>query len=305
MSAIIFDQSPSSGLGASVLLDSSPSGAAVEERMLASIELAPADFPRAFSRSFTAARAHLLCGGRRVRARLALQAASALGLSTADAIALAASVELLHNASLIHDDLQDREAERRGVAAVWAAYGEDVAICAGDLLISAAYGVLASFSKPPLLPSLLSLVHQRTSDVIHGQCSELATRGSQGVDFATYRQIVVAKSGALLSLPLELAFVAAGESEGVSQARQAAADFAIGYQIVDDINDVERDAHASPPCLNALLLLRASSPAEVAQRQARELALHHLRLAATTAAGLPRGSGRQLQEFATQLAQLL
>ena len=298
-------QRPASSLSLSALPDLTPALTAVEQRMLALIDPVPSDFSAPSSRTYAAARAHLLCGGHRVRARLALQASQALGLTTADAVTLAAAAELLHNASLIHDDLQDREPHRRGAEAVWVAYGQDVAICAGDLLISAAYGALASFSKVAVLPALLSLVHQRTAHVIHGQCSELATKGTQSVDLASYRQIVVAKSGALLSLPLELAFIGAGLPAGAAQARQAAADFAIGYQVVDDMNDIERDLQASPPCLNALLVLRATAPPEVAHRQARDLALHHLRLAGEAAAALPHGSGRQLQALAEQLTQIL
>ena len=298
-------QSAASSLSSSALPDLTLALHAVEQRMLALLDPVPTDFSAPSSRTHAAARAHLLCGGHRVRARLALQASQALGLTTADAVTLAAAAELLHNASLIHDDIQDRETHRRGAEAVWVAYGQDVAICAGDLLISAAYGALASFSNVAALPALLAIVHQRTAHVIHGQCSELAIKGTAGVDLANYRQIVVAKSGALLSLPLELAFIAAGLPAGAAQARQAAADFAIGYQVVDDMNDIERDLQASPPCLNALLVLRASASPEMAHRQARDLALHHLRLAGEAAAALPHGSGRQLQALTEQLTQLL
>lgn len=255
------------------------------------------------SKTLTATREHLASGGHRVRAKLALQASQALGLSIDDAVILAATSELLHNASLIHDDLQDREQHRRGAEAVWVAYGEDVAICAGDLLISAAYGVLASFSNPQSLPALLKLVHERTAEVIHGQCSDLAAKADGITDIEIYKKIVVGKSGALLSLPLELAFAGAGEISAMALARQAAADFAIGYQVADDMNDIERDLQSSPHCVNALIVLRSSG--DQAHAQARELALNHLKLARETASTLPNDSGRLLKELATQLAELL
>ena len=64
---------------------------------------------------------HLNAGGQRIRSRLAVDSAHCLGLTARDGIALAATAELLHNASLIHDDLQDRDKVRRDCATVWVA----------------------------------------------------------------------------------------------------------------------------------------------------------------------------------------
>ena len=119
----------------------------------------------------SAARYHLSAGGSRVRARLAVAASLALGLSKADAVHIASCAELLHNASLVHDDIQDRDVIRRGQAAVWSKYGSNLAICTGDLLLSAAYSVLCRFSQPLFLPAMLALVHQRTAVAIDGQCA--------------------------------------------------------------------------------------------------------------------------------------
>ena len=79
--------------------------------------MTPANAPSVIPQATTATTAtaadvgryHLKSGGQRMRARLALHASVALGLSQADAVSIAAAVELLHNASLIHDDLQDRD----------------------------------------------------------------------------------------------------------------------------------------------------------------------------------------------------
>jgi len=109
-----------------------------------------------------AARYHLEAGGQRVRARLALHACEALGVVGDQAVRLAACVELLHNASLVHDDLQDKEKLRRGLPTVCAAFGPDVALCTGDLLLSAAYGALADLPDPAPLPALLRCVHARS-----------------------------------------------------------------------------------------------------------------------------------------------
>ena len=89
-----------------------------------------------------AARYHFSAGGSRIRAQLGLAAAAALNLSPQASLACALAPELLHNASLVHDDLQDEDTMRRTRPAVWSRFGKDIAISTGDLLISAAYVAL-------------------------------------------------------------------------------------------------------------------------------------------------------------------
>ena len=153
--------------------------AAVEIRMLDSLGPASAFAVAGQASARGAAEYHLLSGGRRVRACMALSGGVALGLSEADCICIASSVELLHQASLVHDDLQDQDVSRRGQDAVWFRYGGNLAICTGDLLLSAAYATLCGISQPLLLPSLLSLLHERTSLAIDGQCADIAALGRQ------------------------------------------------------------------------------------------------------------------------------
>ena len=259
------------------------------------------------SDSARAAVGHLAAGGQRVRARLALGAGVALDLASQDSIALAATAELLHNASLVHDDLQDREILRRGNPTVWAAYGDEVAICTGDLLLSAAYGALAAISDTRLLPDLITLVHARTALVVRGQCAEFSAKGQQVTDMAVYERIAVGKSGALLSLPLELALAAAGEKKWMGEARRAAEAFGIGYQIMDDMEDVESDAARAdgPRAVNALLVLRAAGHGLNAKAVAREIGLRHLHTAITLADRLPNGAGAFLRCLALALCQRL
>lgn len=259
------------------------------------------------SNSARAAVGHLAAGGQRVRSRLALGAGVALDLAPQDSIALAATAELLHNASLVHDDLQDRETIRRGNRTVWAAYGDEVAICAGDLLLSAAYGALAAISDSRLLPELIALVHARTALVIRGQCAEFSAKGQQVTDMAVYERIAVGKSGALLSLPLELALAASGEKKWMGEARRAAEAFGIGYQIMDDMEDVESDVAGDdgPRAVNALLVLRAAGHGLDAEAVAREIGLRHLRTAITLADRLPNGAGAFLRCLALALCQRL
>jgi Polyprenyl synthetase len=301
MSDVIM-QSPSQLLDESVVLIAS-----VEDLML-QLVLSGYDTVSEYRLSrHEAAVFHLRSGGHRVRAQLTLFAGRALGLGATDATVLAATVELMHNASLVHDDLQDREAVRRGAPAVWAAYGSEVAVCTGDLLLSAAYGALSGFSDCQRLPRLLALIHERTSMVIRGQCAELTSRGKEVNRIAEYENIVIGKSGALLSLPLEMVLLAAGESGWMSEARRAAEAFAISYQILDDLEDFDADVAAGPGfgCANILSVLKAGGPDSDAVKVARELGLGHLETALKSADRLPNGSGAFLRELAVKLQQRL
>jgi geranylgeranyl pyrophosphate synthase len=246
---------------------------------------------------------HLSSGGSRIRARLALETALCLQLSKTDALVLAAASELFHNASLIHDDIQDKDTLRRGVESVWSKFGKNTALCAGDFLLSAAYGALAGFSVQRIMPKLISLAHSRISDAIHGQCEDLAVRSKAMTSFTEYEKIAAAKAGALLGMPLELAFVAADQESWVATAKRAADCLAIGYQIMDDIADVHTDsaqghrAHS----LNAVLALRTGGHGLNAQQIARERALEHLSTAIRLAETLPFGSGAPLRTVAKKL----
>jgi geranylgeranyl pyrophosphate synthase len=277
----------------------------VESRMMDLIHPEREREQESLSDAAGAAAYHLASGGQRVRARLALSSGKSLGLTDSDAVTIASCVELLHNASLIHDDLQDREQCRRGVKTVCAAYGDHIAICAGDLLVSAAYAALAHFSNPGMLPELLLLVHERTSVVIAGQCAELNPTGDALLDMDVYGNIAAGKSGSLLSLPIEMALLVSGKREWVTEARRAAEDFAIGYQIADDMEDVDQDERSR--AVNAVLALKASGQGDFpsALATARERGLRHLDQAISRSGGLPGGSGSLLMELAQRLRDRL
>lgn len=225
---------------------------------------------------------HLRSGGSRVRARLGLDASFALGLPKRDATAIATACELLHNASLIHDDLQDQDAERRGQPAVWAKFGPDVAICAGDLLLSAAYAALATLSETAA--PVIAHMHTRVAITIHGQSEDLDCAKRADLSLPEYEAIAAGKSGPLLSLPLELALRLAGEGDQVSTALRAINSFALGYQMLDDIADADADAIAGE--VNAVRIMSVAGAADP-KRAVRDRALAHLDRAAEIAQSLP------------------
>jgi geranylgeranyl pyrophosphate synthase len=280
----------------------------VEERMTEIVHASLAGLAGLIERRSDSTRAaayHLSSGGRRIRAKLALSAGTALGLPPEDSVAIASCVELIHNASLVHDDMEDRQQFRRGVETVHAAYGFHVALCSGDLLLSAAYAALARFSNVLLLPELLSLVHARVAVVIGGQCARLVPIGDEDRDMTAYDAIASAKSGALLSLPLELALKGSSKGMWSEDARRAAEHFAIGYQIADDMEDLEQDRENLS--VNALLVIEAASRCQINEALdiARSHALKHLNKAGSLAGSLPNGSGGLLRKLAQELSHRL
>lgn len=246
-----------------------------------------------------AALEHVSSPGKQIRASLALQSAQSLGLDRGAALSIAAASELIHNASLVHDDIQDGSDLRRGTSTLWARHGPDIAICAGDLMISAAYAALARVGGPHV-PRAMARMHERISQVIHGQVSDLAARDAASTTFFRYRMIAVAKSSPLLGLPLELSLIHAGRLDCLARAERAADAFALAYQMADDLEDVESDMARGS--LNAVVIFARDMPIERAQLLVRRLVNRTLRHASRLALTLPSDSGALMAGMADRRA---
>lgn len=273
--------------------DATPALTRVEQHMRALVLHHPGE-------AGEAAALHLSAGGSRVRALLALGACRALAVPDEPAIAVAAACELLHNASLVHDDLQDRDAQRRGQDAVWRRHGDAAAICVGDLLLSAAYGALAATGSAA--GPLVARMHRRVAAVIGGQCDDLALQGGTVASLDTYERVARGKSGPLLVLPLELALALGGRPDAIETAVEAGSLFAVGYQAADDLDDVERDALNEE--LNVVAVLAASGEARP-RHAARALAMARFHQCIAVAARLPGDSGALLAAQARRRAAML
>jgi geranylgeranyl diphosphate synthase type I len=199
---------------------------------------------------------HLNSGGNRSRAKLCIEAGIALQLSSKEIIAIACAIELLHNASLVHDDLQDSETTRRGRQSVWKKYGKSHAICAGDVMISAAYGALADIGTHPALAALLIQTSEAVSVTIQGQSRDIDAK--LNISEKQYEEIAAMKSGPLIQLTLGLPLLASGHGSDVNIANQALHKFAIAYQIVDDLQDWRQDLQHKQLNLINLLATKCS-----------------------------------------------
>jgi geranylgeranyl pyrophosphate synthase len=236
--------------------------------------------------------------GSEARAALCLSASLALGLTDESAVRLAASVETLHNASLIQDDLQDRDAIRRGKTAIWKQFGPDIAINATDLLIATAFELVASASSGSA-HRLVSTMSRAIARTLQGQTKDLDA--GRGLNVEQAIAVAKEKSGPLFSLSLELPLVLSGHFYFLSMAREAGAAFGIGYQIFDDMHDCTRDRE-SGNLSNLALLAGSSGDSELlSMESAEDLAHHYLQEAASGAAALPDGCGALLADKCTEL----
>ncbi len=174
-------------------------------------------------------------GGARIRPRLCLAVAAAAGASQQVAVVPAAALELLHCASLVHDDLPcfDNAELRRGKASVHRAFGERLAVLAGDGLIVMAFELLAkSLPDHPQLGPLTGVI-ARSVSTPHGIVAGQAWECEEEVDLTTYHR---EKTGALFAAATEAGAVAAGIQQSASWALLGER-LGVAYQVADDILD--------------------------------------------------------------------
>jgi len=191
-----------------------------------------------------AMRYSLLAGGKRVRPVLALATAAAIGVEPASVLPLAAALELIHTYSLIHDDLpaMDDDALRRGRPTCHVAFGEDVAILAGDGLYAEAF------------KHLLSAQRGEPANVIRAAAELACATGVRGMVGGQYLDVVASapagaeglrhlhelKTGRLIRASVECVVLLDGSQQPatISYLNNFASELGVLFQIVDDILDV-------------------------------------------------------------------
>ncbi|MEU6146750.1 polyprenyl synthetase family protein [Streptomyces sp. NPDC047081] len=176
-------------------------------------------------------------GGKGVRQALAVLGAEAAGAPGAAGVPAAVAVELVHVFSLLHDDIMDGDAARRGRPTVWKAYGTGPAVLAGDALFALAVETLAAAAGPQAV-RVLSVA---LGDLVRGQADDLlfATRpwtGPERVRPREYRAMAEHKTGALLGCAAALGALLGGAPPAtVTALDRAGRHLGIAFQIVDDV----------------------------------------------------------------------
>ena len=175
-------------------------------------------------------------GGKLFRAALTLWACEACGGEVDWAVSAAAAVELIHNFTLVHDDIQDGDATRRHRPTVWAIWGQAQGINAGDGLFATAYmALLAPGPRADRRMRAARGLSQAVLEVIEGQSLDLALEGRPDTPRATYVRLITAKTGALLGACMEMGAILAGASpRTVTKLRNAGRLLGETFQIRDD-----------------------------------------------------------------------
>lgn len=178
--------------------------------------------------------------GKRLRPIFLLLCCEAHGGEWERALPAAAAVELLHNFSLIHDDIEDRDATRRGRATLWSIWGEAQAINAGDALFALAYHALLNLHHTIASPALVLAALSRFNHVVvrltEGQCLDIDFEQQTTVEEATYLRMIAGKTAALLGLACELgALLANAPEEHVIAAREFGFNLGLSFQMQDDL----------------------------------------------------------------------
>ncbi len=188
-------------------------------------------------------RYHLRTGGKRLRAIVPVAVAEALGTPPSQVYPFGAACELLHNATLVHDDLQDGDETRRGETAVWAKFGADRAVNAGDAML---YWPLLCLQRLDGDDATHRAVVERFSrcalSVIEGQEREFQLKRAASPTREAYLRMVRGKTGGLLRLTLAGAAQIAGAGERVVEAMESAGGhLGVLFQIQDDVLDLYGD----------------------------------------------------------------
>jgi geranylgeranyl diphosphate synthase type I len=177
--------------------------------------------------------------GKRLRPRILVAAAETEGAQGEDAFPAAAAVELLHNFSLVHDDIEDRDELRHGRPTLWVRRGIPAAITAGDAMCALCYVVLldepAHFDAQRIV-AMTTCLHRTHYALCTGQGADIGFETSPSVTFAEYLQMIEGKTAALFAAACELGALAAGTSpeRAAAYGRMGRA-YGLAFQVRDDV----------------------------------------------------------------------
>lgn len=183
----------------------------------------------------------LNAGGKRLRSVLVLLSCGAVGCKTRNALDAAAAIEILHNFTLVHDDVMDNAAVRRGRPTVHTKWDDNVAILAGDELIAQAYRSLLK-TRHSNIQSVLHIFTDAFIQVCEGQGLDKEFEGKPGIKLDEYLLMISLKTGRIISAACEMgAVLGNGTAWQVKALRAFGEHLGRAFQIQDDLLDVAGD----------------------------------------------------------------
>jgi octaprenyl-diphosphate synthase len=209
-------------------------------------------------------------GGKRIRPRLVLLFADAFGFDGPERFELAAIVEFIHTATLLHDDVVDESSLRRGRATSNALFGNAASVLVGDFLYSRAFQMMVSVNRL----RVLDVLADATNVIAEGEVLQLMNMHDPDLSVESYLEVIRFKTAKLFEAGARLGAVIAGAEPALEEA-SAGYGRALGtaFQLVDDMLDydgnrdelgknVGDDLREGKPTLPLLLAMERASPAE-------------------------------------------
>ncbi|ALU12085.1 geranylgeranyl pyrophosphate synthase [Ignicoccus islandicus DSM 13165] len=175
-------------------------------------------------------------GGKRLRPALVILVSKALGGTLENAIYPALSIELMHNFTLVHDDIMDRDEKRRGIPTVHVIYGEPMAILAGDLLYAKSYeALLKSRLAPDILKKMTEVLTWAAVTLAEGQALDMTFEERWDVSEEEYMEMINKKTGSLFAASAMLGGLAANRADLQEQLKELGSKMGVAFQIRDDL----------------------------------------------------------------------
>jgi octaprenyl-diphosphate synthase len=180
-------------------------------------------------------------GGKRLRPALLLLSARACGYEGRDQYTLAAVVEMIHTATLLHDDVVDESSLRRGHATANATFGNAASVLVGDFLYSRAFQLMVAVGSM----RVLEIVSEATNVIAAGEVLQLMNSGNADLDEASYLEVIRRKTAKLFEASARLRAVLAGAgAEREDALARYGAHVGTSFQLIDDVLDYSGDLAA-------------------------------------------------------------
>ncbi|MGE0030900.1 MAG: octaprenyl diphosphate synthase [Steroidobacteraceae bacterium] len=178
-------------------------------------------------------------GGKRLRPLLVVLAAHAAGTRNSSHIPAAALIEFIHTATLLHDDVVDDSAKRRGRDTANEAFGNPASVLVGDFLYSRAFQMMAALDSP----SLIRVMADATNTIAAGEVLQLMNSGDPDTTEIRYMEVIYRKTARLFEAGAQIAAIVARAPAGVEAAlARYGKHLGIAFQLVDDALDYRGDA---------------------------------------------------------------
>lgn len=179
-------------------------------------------------------------GGKRLRPAVLILAAEAVGSDLKSVLPAAVAVELVHNFTLIHDDIMDKDDVRRGMPAVHVKWGEAGAILAGDTLYSKAFEILSKAENDPSrILKCMDVLSKACTEICEGQWLDMDFEKRERVTESEYIEMVEKKTSVLYATAAKIGALLGGASDEVADSLfEYGRLIGIGFQMYDDVLDM-------------------------------------------------------------------